>query len=162
VGILLNDGVRYPITRVEEVHFAPETPFETRLARDSVAGERVLAPEVARVAREALLDVVENGTGRRARGIVKVATGEAMPLGGKTGTGDNRFRVFGEGGRLLEERVVNRTSTFVFFLGDRHFGVITAHVPGPEAGEYRFTSALATEVLRQLGPVLERSVAVAR
>jgi hypothetical protein len=56
---------------------------------------------------------------------------------------------------MLEDRVVNRTSTFAFFIGDRHFGVVTAYVPGPDAGRYRFTSALPAEILRQLGPLLD-------
>jgi hypothetical protein len=55
---------------------------------------------------------------------------------------------------VTSERAINRTSTFAFFIGDRLFGVVTAHVPGPEAGSYRFTSALASEVVRQLGSAL--------
>jgi hypothetical protein len=75
-------------------------------------------------------------------------------MGGKTGTGDNRYRVFGPGGRLVESRAVNRTATFAFFMGDRWFGVVTAYVPGGASADYRFTSALPTEILRVLGPVL--------
>jgi len=56
---------------------------------------------------------------------------------------------------LLESRVVNRTSTFVFFAGDRYFGVVVAYVPGPAAGGYDFTSALPTQILRVLGPRLQ-------
>jgi hypothetical protein len=62
--------------------------------------------------------------------------------------------VFAPGGRIVESRPVNRTSTFVFFLGDRYFGVITAYVPGPEAGEFGFTSSLPLEILRRMLPVL--------
>jgi membrane peptidoglycan carboxypeptidase len=154
VGIIVNDGVRYPVTQVDAVRLAPDSPFETVLERGAVAGEAVLPPEVAAVVREAMVDVVENGTGRRARGAVVDAAGAPLVVGGKTGTGDNRFQVYGTGGRLIESRVVNRTATLVFFLGDRHFGVVTAYVPGEAASAYDFTSGLPAQVLRTLGPAL--------
>ena len=155
VGIILNDGLRFPTYRVEEIHFAPGTPFETLMERDEVEGEPVMQPEVARVLREAMVDVVENGTARRSRGVVTAPDGSVLPVGGKTGTGDNRYRVFASGGRLVESRPVNRTSTFVFFIGDRYYGVISAYVPGEVADQYHFTSALPTQVLRELGPSIE-------
>lgn len=155
VGIILNDGVRLPTYRVEELHFAPGTPFETLMERYAVEGQQVMAPAVARVLREAMVDVVENGTARRSRGVVRGLDGTVLPVGGKTGTGDNRFRVFASGGRLVESRPVNRTSTFVFFIGDRYYGVISAYVPGEVADQYHFTSALPTQVLRELGPSIE-------
>lgn len=155
MGIILNDGVRRPFARVTGMTFAEGTPFETRLERESAEGERVLASEVAATVRTALLDVVANGTGRRAQGAVRDAEGNPVPIGAKTGTGDNRYRVFGPGGRLIEDRVVNRTATFAFILGDRHFGVLTAYVPGPAAGSFAFTSALPAEIVRQIGPLLE-------
>src|SRR3546814_9985576 len=50
--------------------------------------------------------------------------------------------------------------SFVFFLGDRFFGVLSAHVAGPDAAAYAFTSALPTQLLQslaaQLQPILER------
>jgi cell division protein FtsI/penicillin-binding protein 2 len=111
-----------------------------------------MSPEVAAVLREALVDVVENGTGRRVRGALADTTGTALVLGGKTGTGDNRFRVYAPGGRLMESRAVNRTATFTFFAGDRYFGVITAYVPGAAADVFRFTSALPAQILKVVGP----------
>ncbi|TVP76030.1 MAG: hypothetical protein EA352_06680 [Gemmatimonadales bacterium] len=159
MGIILNDGVRLPTYRVEELHFAPGTPWETLMEREGLQGEQVMDPEVAAILREALVDVVEEGTARRMRGQVRGPDGEPLAIGGKTGTGDNRYRVFGSGGRLLESRSVNRTSTFVFFIGDRYYGVVSAYVPGEEAERYRFTSALPTQVLRELGTEIERLVA---
>ena len=50
--------------------------------------------------------------------------------------------------------VINRTASFVFFIGDRHFGAVTAYVSGPEAARYRFTSSLPTQLLKDLGPTL--------
>jgi hypothetical protein len=78
-----------------------------------------------------------------------------LVAGGKTGTGDHRFERFGRGGEVIESTVVNRTATFVFFLGDRFFGVISAHVAGPDAAAYGFTSALPTQLLKSLAPLLE-------
>ena len=51
--------------------------------------------------------------------------------------------------------MVDRTATFVFFLGDRFFGTITAYVPGQVAGSYHFTSALAVQLLKAIQPQLE-------
>ena len=42
----------------------------------------------------------------------------------------------------------NRTGAIAFFAGDRWFGVVTVYAPGETAASYRFTSALASEVLR--------------
>jgi hypothetical protein len=95
-----------------------------------------------------MIGVVENGTGRRLHGGLKLPDGTIVPVGGKTGTGDNEFRIYGAQGGLLGSRVVNRTAAFAFFIGDRFFGTILAFVPGKEAANYKFTRALAVQVLR--------------
>ncbi len=153
-GLVLNDGVRLPVVRVEELRFAEGTPFETHMALRPAEGERRLSADVATVMRTALYDVVESGTGRRVRGSLTDGEGQPLRVGGKTGTGDNRHRVYDDRGRLRRTVVMNRTATFVFIAGDRYFGVVTAHVQGPEAESYRFTSALPTQVLKVLGPRL--------
>ena len=56
---------------------------------------------------------------------------------------------------MLESRVVNRTATFVFYLGDRYFGTLTALVPGEQAGQFGYTSSLATQILKTLLPQLQ-------
>lgn len=155
VGILLNDGVRYPTVSARRLQFAAGTPYETELGRVPEPAERVLSAEVAAVARRALVDVVERGTARRAYGAIRLPDGTPVVVGGKTGTGDNRYKIFAPGGRLAESEAVHRTSTFVFFLGDRLFGAITAYVSGPESAEYGFTSSLPTQILTILGPALE-------
>jgi hypothetical protein len=48
-----------------------------------------------------------------------------------------------------------RTATFVFFIGDRFFGTITAHVAGPEAARYKFTSALPAQLLKSLAHIIQ-------
>lgn len=154
VGILLNNGVWYPSMRVQSLHFAEGTPYETLVKREVGAGEQVLVPEVAAIVRNELVGVVEEGTAQRVRGAFLRSDGSAIAVGGKTGTGDNRYDVYGPGGGLIKSRVVNRTATFVFFLGDRFFGAITAYVAGPEAAGYRFTSSLPVQVLKVLAPKL--------
>jgi hypothetical protein len=149
MGIIAADGVRLPTVRVTELRFGADTPYETVLTPATEAAEQVLRPEVARVLRRALLDVVANGSARRANGAF------AAPVGGKTGTGDHQKKRVDRWANVLESEYVSRSATFVFFAGDRFHGVITAHVQGPEAADYHFTSSLPVQVLRDLAPVLE-------
>jgi hypothetical protein len=109
--------------------------------------------ELARVVRNAMFDVVENGTARRAYGSVVMDDGK-LAVGGKTGTGDNRIEVRGPRGVLLDSKAINRTATFVFVIEDRFFGAVTAYVPGEVADRYRFTSALPVQLFRHLAPQL--------
>jgi len=154
MGIVLNDGVRLPTVDLEHLEFAKGTPYETELSAKPEP-ERVMAPEVAQEVRRALLGVVADGTAARLNGAYRSADGGLLPVGGKTGTGDNRRDRFGRGGVLISQRVVDRTATFVFFLGDRFFGTVTAYVPGAIAAQYQFTSALAVQLLKSLQPQLE-------
>jgi hypothetical protein len=118
-----------------------------------------MEPEVARALRDALGTVVAGGTAGRLAGAFKDADGKPIAIGGKTGSGDNRFKTFGRGGIVKSARVVSRTATFAFYVGDRYFGVMTALVPGKEAGGYEFTSALSVQVLRLLAPTLNTRLA---
>ena len=154
MGIILNDGVRQPNVDLQRVHFAADTPYETDMTLKPEP-QRIMAPEIAQTIRQALMGVVMEGTATRLRGAYHAPNGTPLPVGGKTGTGDNRLDRFGRGGQLISQRVVDRTATFVFFLGDRFFGTITAYVPGTIAGTYHFTSALAVQLLRALEPQLE-------
>jgi membrane peptidoglycan carboxypeptidase len=154
MGIIANDGVRLPVVRAERLHFAAGTPFETVLVSRASPGEQVLAPEVAAVIRRALVDVVEEGTAMRLKKALVRPDGTRRVVGGKTGTGDERYERFGRGGRVIESRFVSRAAVFVFLIDHRFFGTLTAYVLGPEAAEYRFTSALPVEILGQLLPIL--------
>jgi membrane peptidoglycan carboxypeptidase len=153
VGIVVNDGVLRPTTDLQRLRFAAGTPYETDMSVGP-EGRRVLAPEVAATVRRAMLAVVADGTGKRVQGAYRAADGSPVLLGGKTGTGDNRYDTFGPGGRLIAQRVVDRTATFVFFIGDRFFGTVTAYVPGAVAIRYDFTSALAVQLLKAIEPQL--------
>ncbi|MSP36999.1 MAG: glycosyl transferase family 51 [Deltaproteobacteria bacterium] len=154
VGILVNDGVRRPSTSLNKVQFATATPYETLLEPSQAKGEQVLAPEVARVARRAMATVVEQGTARRLNGAFKLANGEVVTAGGKTGSGDNRFQTFNRAGAVTSSRATNRTATFIFYIGQRYFGVITAFVQGRDAENYHFTSGLPVTILKLLAPTI--------
>jgi membrane peptidoglycan carboxypeptidase len=154
IGLLLNDGIQYPRLRFDRYHFAAGTPYETLLARPPAHGVRLLAPEVAAAARSALIDVVETGTARRLKGVYQRPGQLPLRVGGKTGTGDHRRVSYGAHGRLIGTQVVSRAATFVFFLGEHFFGVVTVYVTGPEAARYHFTSALPVQVLKGLAPIL--------
>ncbi|MDD5580848.1 MAG: transglycosylase domain-containing protein [Methylobacter sp.] len=154
MGILQNEGIKLPVVRFESLHYAEATPYETVLNKFPEQGQLVLAPEITRVARSALMGVVEGGTASRLRGVYTDPDGKPMAVGGKTGTGDHRLEVWGDGGRLLESRFISRAATFAFFLGERFFGVITAYVAGPEAEHYQFTSSLPVQIIKFLKPTL--------
>ena len=155
MGIILNNGVRVPTLLIERLRFAADTPFETIVERKPIKGERVFSPELAATVRGVLTKVVATGTASRlARAIVE-EDGSEILIGGKTGTGDHRHITFSSPGVIKESRAVNRSATFVFFIGDRFFGTMTAFVPGAEAASYTFTSTLSTQVMKKLVPVLK-------
>lgn len=155
MGIIINDGVRNPSVRIDSLHFAANTPYETLVRRaDETKPEQVLSPDVARAVAKAIRAVVSDGTAKRAKTAFVGADGVPIPVGGKTGTGDQRFDVYGAGGRLIESRYVNRSATFVFNIGERFYGSMTAYVRGPESKNYDFTSALPVQLLVSLAPSL--------
>jgi membrane peptidoglycan carboxypeptidase len=156
MGIIVNNGVRLPTVLVDGVDFAVGTPYETRLGRAEAPATQVLAPEIATVVRVLLTQVVEQGTARGLRPALVSSGAPPHVVGGKTGTGDHRYFVYGKNGAVIESRVVSRAATFVFMLDNRYFGTVTAYVPGPEAARFHFTSALPVRVLGLLVPTLER------
>ena len=154
VGTILNDGIRQPALRVDSLDFAVNTPYETRLVSNPDNGKRVMPVEVAQALRGALSQVVDAGTAKRVAGSFKLADGTPLAMGGKTGTGDNRIEAIGSGGRVISSKSINRTATFVFYIGDSHFGTLTAYVPGVSAQNFKFTSALPVQVLKGMAPFL--------
>lgn len=154
MGIVVNSGMRCPHTAISQLRFAQNTPMETVLRRQPGNCQRVLSADVAALARQELVRVVANGTARRACCGLVTSNGSVVPLGGKTGTGDNRIKSFGSGGRLVDSRVANRTAVFAFMVGDRFFGTVMAFVPGDAARSYEFTSALPVQVFKDLEPTL--------
>jgi membrane peptidoglycan carboxypeptidase len=155
VGIIVNSGTRYPRTAVSQLRFAQSTPMETVLGHGPGGGQRVLSLDVVAFVRQELIRVVKNGTARRACCSLVFSDGSVAPIGGKTGTGDNRVKTFSVGGRLVDSRVANRTAVFAFMIGDRFFGTVMVFVPGESARKYEFTSSLAVQVFKDLEPTLK-------
>lgn len=155
MGIIVNGGQRYPNTRLERLDFGIATPHETVFRYRPAPPERVMPPAVAAVLKEALIGVVEHGTARRAFRSIVLSDGRAVTIGGKTGTGDNRFDTFGGGGALIESKVLSRTAAFVFFIDNRFYGTLVAYVPGKSAAAYKFTSALPVQIFKHLAPTLK-------
>ena len=154
MGLISNGGLRRPVARVQSLQFAAGTPYETRLVNRDTRAEPVLDREVADVVRRALANVVDEGTARRLKGALVRGDGSEIAIGGKTGTGDHRYDTFGAGGKLVSSRVVTRSATLVFYIGERFFGTAMAYVSEPHAAHYSFTSALPVQLLRVLSPVL--------
>jgi membrane peptidoglycan carboxypeptidase len=154
MGILVNAGEHKPATRIRSLHFAATTPYETLLQHQPGQVERVLAPEVAQAALAVTRLVVDDGTARRVKQAFVRPDGRTLAVGGKTGTGDQRFDTYGAGGRLIKSRVVNRSATFVFNIDERFFGTLIAYVPGAQAAAYDFTSSLPVQLLKVLAPTL--------
>jgi membrane peptidoglycan carboxypeptidase len=154
MGIILHGGKWYPTIQVESLRFGESTPYETHFIHQCSPGEQVMRREIAEILKQALQGVVESGTAKRINRAFLLSNGTPLAVGGKTGTGDNRYDIFGSGGKIIRSSVINRAAVFVFFLGDRFYGTITAYVASPEAAKYRFTSSLPTQILKILAPEL--------
>jgi len=152
VGIIVNNGIRAPMLRMEKLRFAADTPYETVFEPEQRTGERVMDPLVAQTLRTVLAGVVENGTASRLAHVFVGQDGQLITTGGKTGSGDNRYQT------RSWSRAVSRTGTFAFYIGDRYFGVMTAYVAGENSGNYVFTSALPVTALKLLAPALKESL----
>jgi membrane peptidoglycan carboxypeptidase len=159
MGIILNDGQRRPTIQLEELRFAQSTPYHTVFRPSTQPAARVMPLPVARALRTVLAGVIKQGTARRLAEAFTRPDGTRIMAGGKTGSGDNRFKSFGRGGSVLSSRAVNRTATFAFYVGNRYFGVISASVLGKQAESYRFTSALPVAILKLLAPALNERLA---
>ena len=155
VGIILNDGRRLQTHRFTRLDFGRNTPYETTVVPVSRVATGVLRPEVAAVLKKTMAKVVSDGTGRRLLNTFQ--DGDSIPLviGGKTGTGDNRIVASRASGYRTSSRALNRTATFVFYLGDNHFGTLTAFVNGSSANAFSFTSSLPLQVLKGMAPILQ-------
>jgi membrane peptidoglycan carboxypeptidase len=154
MGILVNHGMLKPTTRMTQLRFAAGTPYETVMRQVEPEAKQVLPPAVARAILPVLAQVVQAGTAIRLSGAIRI-NDRPLVIGGKTGSGDNRFETVGHGGQVISSRPIDRTAVFVFYIEDRYFGVITAIVCGEEAGEYGFTSSLPVAVLKLLAPDIE-------
>jgi len=159
MGIIVNKGMLKPLQKLQDMQFAQGTPYETDFVYRPADETRVLPEEITDIVRRSLIDVVQGGTGVRLKNGFTQTDGSIIEIGGKTGTGDQRFVTYAPSGRLIESRVVNRSATFVFLIGDRFFGTLTAYVHEPYAANYKFTSALMVQLLKSLIHALQPIVA---
>jgi membrane peptidoglycan carboxypeptidase len=157
MGILVNDGVLRHAFRMSEIRIGVGTPYETHFGIPQNEGTRLLSPELCRSIKRALIGVVEGGTAGAIRGAFNLGN-TPIPIGGKTGTGDVRFETFDKKGNVLTSRVVGRTATFAFFIGDKYYGTLTAFVRGETAGQFSFTSRLSAGILRLLAPTIREEL----
>lgn len=155
MGILVNHGMKMPTVRLSTLDFAHGTPYETRFESRPGAGQRVMPAEVANAALDAMTGVVQEGTSKRLKGVFKAADGTELPVGGKTGTGDHRYDVYGPGRQLISSRVIDRSGTLVFYIGDRYFGTMMVYVHEPFAKDFKFTSAMPAQLLKVLAPAIQ-------
>lgn len=155
MGIIVNGGLRKPVARLESLTFAQDTPYETRLAYRPQKVERVLDAAVAATVRDTLIGVVQEGTGRRLRDAFVLDDGSPVAVGGKTGTGDHRYYTYDKAGGQVSSRVVSRSATLMFLLGERYYGTLMVFVNEPYAADYHFTSALPSQLLKAMAPSLE-------
>jgi len=154
-----------PTRRIEKIRLGASTPFETSFGPTWLGARRIITPEVAVVAKRALLSVVDGGTAIRLRGTLKRSDGSIVPIAGKTGTGDNRLEIFGPRGRLIRSEAKSRTATLVFAIGERYYGAITAYVKAGDndatasgVDDYTFTSSLVVQALKSMMPTLKDKV----
>ncbi|HEY1610152.1 MAG TPA: transglycosylase domain-containing protein [Paraburkholderia sp.] len=155
IGLVAADGEKVPTHSIESLDFARGTPYETRFVHAQVPPQPLVAPQITAVVRELLTSVVQGGTAKRLADGITFPDGRTLPVYGKTGTGDQRFNVYAPGARLIESHKVNRTATFVFVIGDRFYGTLTAFVHEPYAARYTFTSAMSVQLLKSLAPTLQ-------
>ena len=132
IGLIANGGQKAPTETITRLDFAKGTPYETRFVRAAAQPQPMLSPEIVNVAHTLLRDVVLNGTARRLAGGFTLPDGKTLDVYGKTGRATSASTSM-RGARLIESRKVNRSGTFVFVLGDRFFGVLTATAHEPYA-----------------------------
>jgi membrane peptidoglycan carboxypeptidase len=155
IGLVASNGEKVPTHSFESLDFARGTPYETRFVHAAATPQPLISPEISQVVRELLTSVVQGGTAKRLADGMTFPDGKTLDVYGKTGTGDQRFNVYAPGARLIESRKVNRSATFVFVIGNRFYGTLTAWVHEPYAARYSFTSALSVQLLKSLAPVLQ-------
>lgn len=155
IGIILNNGKRMPTYRFTSIEFAKSTPYETIVEQSPAVLPQILAPEVAQILKEIMEKVVSAGTAKRLSNCFQQDNGKPIHVGGKTGTGDNRIVTSTSSGHRTSSKTLNRTATFVFYLGDNHFGTLTTFVSGDSSKAFSFTSALPLQALKGMAPILQ-------
>ena len=156
-GAVAGGGVLARPTIERRITLGAGTPYQTSYTPPPPAPLRRMRPEVADAVRGVMVGVVARGTATRLGGALREAAGEggAVVMGGKTGTGDNRHVLTDQWGKVIGSTKRNRTATFVFFIGTRHFGAITVMALDREVAEASsFTSSLPVQAMKTILPKL--------
>ena len=143
MGVILNNGVEAADGRRSSVlHFAPRHALSDRYVagpRSAQAGDRPGDRQHGASRADRRGDA--QGTGTRIRNaFLDCEKGAPLAVGGKTGTGDNRYDrcFYGPGGQLISSRVVDRTGTAsCSSSASASSAPVTAYVAGAEAAELR-------------------------
>ena len=144
-GMVQNDGLRKAKVRYESVAIGINTPYQRQYRAIATPEERVMPTEVAKTLKSAMIDVVEEGTARRLKDAVKLSDGTALPVFGKTGTSDGLLET-NDGGLKSQ----GRNGVFMFGVGDKFHGTLVVNVPGKYALKYKFTSAIAAQMVKYI------------
>lgn len=153
-GIIMNGGERNTISSFNNISVAEGTPYADRFKDNYEPAQYVLKPEIADLVLAEIQNVVAKGTARRAHKSAKTSDGRILPVGGKTGTGDNR-KIHRNKDGSKESLAVNRTATFMFTIDDCMYGTIIAYAPGEMSDSHKFTSALPVQAFKELMPTLQ-------
>ena len=132
-----------PTLRIDTLHFAARHALrDACCATRRSTGEQVLPPEVAQT-RAPRAGAGGRGRHRQApeRRIHAQRTAARSWSAARPAPATIASKPTARAGVLLSSRVVSRSGTFVFYIGERHFGTLTAYVHGPGRREVRASPA---------------------
>ncbi len=142
MGIIQNHGRWVDTTSFTDLKLAEHTPYWKHYQPRMPQGRQVIDESTAVLTREALIGVVDFGTGRRMKNVVRLSDGTVLENGGKTGTDNQDY--------AAEPK---RTMTFVTLIGEKHYAVITAIIHDPKPNE-KPTSGLVVQLMKYMAPLI--------
>lgn len=142
MGIIQNQGRWVDTSNITDLKLAENTPYWKHYQPKAVQSRQVIDESTAALTREALIGVVDFGTGRRMKDVIRLSNGTVLENGGKTGTDNQDY--------ALEPK---RTMTFVTLIGKKHYAVITAIIHDPKPNE-KPTSGLVVQLMKYMSPLL--------
>ncbi len=143
-AIFLSGGKMVNATRISDIHMGEKTPYETHIHVAPEKPVQVMRESTAELMLEMTRGVVasEHGTGRRLKDGFTLDNGQVLDVRGKTGTNDE------------SETSGLRVGVFAGTIGDRYAVCLSAYITGA-TGRDKFTSGLAVQALKMLGPELK-------
>lgn len=142
MGIIQNKGVWVDTNKYTDLKLAENTPYWKHYRPKPAQSRQAIDESTAALTRDALIGVVNFGTGRRMKDVIKLSDGTVLENGGKTGTDNQDYAV-----------EPKRTMTFVTLIGQKHYAVITAIIHDPKPNE-KPTSGLVVQLMKYMSPLL--------